>query len=74
MFKTTVKIEGMMCHMCEQHVDNALKEKLGVSKVKSSHKSGETVIISDSELTQAQIEQALDGSGYKVLSAVCMNK
>ncbi len=74
MFRTTAKIEGMMCHMCEQHVDKALKEKLGAQKVKSSHKKGESVILSETELTQAQIEAALEGSGYKVLSVSCETK
>ena len=36
--------------------------------VSSSHKKGETVIISESEITAEQIAKALDDSGYKVLS------
>ncbi len=45
MYKTTVKIDGMMCSMCESHVNDAVRSKLKVKKVTSSHKKGETVII-----------------------------
>ena len=68
MNKTIVKIDGMMCSMCESHVNDAIRSKLSVKKVTSSHKKGETVVISDEALTAKQIEAALDGSGYKVLS------
>ena len=68
MNKTIIKIDGMMCSMCETHVNDAIRSKLSVKKVTSSHKKGETVVISDEALTAQQIEAALDGSGYKVLS------
>ena len=71
MFRTTATIDGMMCGMCEAHVNDAIRDKLPVKKVTSSHKKGETVIISEEKLTAEQIAAALDGSGYKVLSAVC---
>lgn len=68
MYKTTAKIDGMMCGMCEAHVNDAIRSKLSVKKVSSSHKKGETVIISEGEITAEKISAALDGSGYKVLS------
>jgi copper chaperone CopZ len=71
MYKTTVRIDGMMCGMCESHVNDAIRAKLSVRKVSSSHKKGETVIISDNELTQQMITAALDGSGYNVMSVNC---
>ena len=71
MFKITAKIDGMMCSMCEAHVNDTFRNKLGVKKVTSSHKKGESVIISDSELTEEQLTAALEGSGYKVLGAAC---
>ncbi len=68
MYKTTAKIDGMMCGMCEAHVNEAMRSKLSVKKVSSSHKKGETIIISESAFTAEQIAAALEGSGYKVLS------
>ena len=71
MYQTTVKIDGMMCGMCESHVNDAIRAKLSVKKVRSSHKKGETVIISENELTKQMVSAALDGSGYTVMNVIC---
>ncbi len=71
MYKTTVKIDGMMCGMCESHINDAIRTKMPIKKVSSSHKKGETVIISENELTTEMIAAALDGSGYKVMNVTC---
>lgn len=71
MFRTTVRIDGMMCGMCESHVNDALRSKLPVKKVSSSHKKGEANIISNDELTKEMIVNALDGSGYDVMEITC---
>ena len=44
MIKTTVKVDGMMCGMCEAHINDAIRRNFNVKKVKSSHSKGETVI------------------------------
>ena len=44
MFRTVVKIDGMMCGMCEAHINDAIRRNFNVKKVKSSHSKGETVI------------------------------
>lgn len=46
MVKTILKIEGMMCGMCESHINAAIRKHFDVKKVKSSHKKGQTVIVS----------------------------
>ena len=71
MYKTTVKIDGMMCGMCETHINDAIRAKMNIKKVSSSHKNGETVIISENELTSEMITSALDGSGYTVINVIC---
>ena len=71
MYQTTVRIDGMMCGMCESHVNDAIRTKMTVKKVSSSHKKGETVIISENKLSAAMITAALDGSGYTVMSVTC---
>jgi copper chaperone CopZ len=71
MYKITVKIDGMMCGMCESHINDAIRNKMPVKKVSSSHKKGETVIISENELTSETVTAALDGSGYNVMSVTC---
>ena len=30
MYKTTVTIDGMMCGMCESHINNAIRNKITV--------------------------------------------
>ena len=59
MFKTTVDVDGMMCGMCEAHVNDAIRAKFDVKKVSSSHAKGETVIISEAELDEAAIAETI---------------
>ena len=47
MFETIVTVDGMMCGMCESHVNDAIRKAFPVKKVTSSHKKGETVILTD---------------------------
>lgn len=71
MYKTTVKIDGMMCGMCESHINDAIRSKMTVKKVSSSHKKGETVIISENEISAEMITAALEGLGYTVMNLTC---
>jgi copper chaperone CopZ len=66
MQQITVKLEGMMCAMCESHVNDAIRRALPVKKVSSSHSKGETVILTKEDLTEDQIRQALAPTGYQV--------
>ena len=66
MIKATVKIEGMMCPMCEAHTNEAIRNAMDVKKVTSSHKAGETVIIAES-VSEEEVRAAVEKTGYKVL-------
>ena len=68
MIRTTVKIEGMMCGMCEAHINNAIRAAFPVKKVSSSHTKGETVILSDAPLDTEKLRQAVDATGYTFVS------
>ena len=46
MVQTTLKVDGMMCGMCESHVNEVVRKTVQVEKVTSSHTKGETVIVS----------------------------
>lgn len=50
MIKTTLKIDGMMCGMCEAHMNELIRNNFKVKKVSSSAKDGETVVISEDAL------------------------
>ena len=47
MKKITLKIDGMMCGMCESHVNDAIRRAFRVKKVSSSHAKGETIILTE---------------------------
>lgn len=66
MIKTTLKIDGMMCSMCENHINDAIRRALPVKKVSSSHRKGETVIISPEELDETRLRKAIEETGYEL--------
>ena len=47
MIKTVLKVNGMMCGMCEAHMNDLVRKNFQVKKVTSSVKDGETVVISE---------------------------
>ena len=67
MYQIKLQIDGMACGMCEAHVNDAIRKSCKVKKVKSSHRKGETVIQSETILSQEQIQEALAPTGYKVI-------
>ncbi len=67
MYETVVKVEGMMCSMCEAHINQAIRDALPVKKVTSSHKKGQTVITSEQPLDESLVRSTIDATGYRVL-------
>ena len=68
MVKTTVSISGMICGMCEAHINDAVRAAFPVKKVRSSRSKGETVILSEAPLDKEKLRQMIAGAGYIVLS------
>lgn len=68
MIKTTLEIDGMMCGMCESHVNDAVRKFTNVKKVSSSHSKGITEIITEEPLDEEGLKKAIDDTGYRVLS------
>lgn len=68
MIKTTLKIDGMACGMCESHINETIRKNFNVKKVISSHKKGTTEIISESALDESKIKEIMQPTGYKILS------
>ena len=66
MIETKVKVDGMMCGMCEAHVNDAVRRALPVKKVSSSHTKGETVILSEEALDEQALRDAINATGYEV--------
>ncbi len=68
MIKTTVKIDGMMCGMCESHMNDKIRNRFKVKSVKSSHTKGESVILSETKLNEADLRATIEEIGYTPLS------
>ena len=64
MVKTTLKIDGMMCSMCEAHMNDLVRQNCSVKKVTSSAKNGETVVISEEPLDISMLDKEIKGIGY----------
>ena len=67
MVKTVLKIDGMMCGMCEAHMNDLIRKNFKVKKVTSSAKDGETVIISDAELDIPWAKKQIQDIGYEMV-------
>lgn len=68
MQKTVIGIEGMMCGMCESHVNDAIRKVCEVKRVESSHDKKQTIIISEGILDEDAVKKAITDLGYKVTS------
>ena len=68
MIQTTLQIDGMMCGMCESHVNDAIRNAFSVQKVTSSHSKGETVILSEQPLDEALLRSTITATGYELQS------
>lgn len=68
LIRTRVAVDGMMCGMCEAHVNDAVRKAIPVKKVSSSHTKGETLIITEGRPNEELIRKAINDTGYTVLS------
>ena len=66
MWKYTVQVGGMMCSMCESHVNDAVRKAFPVKKVTSSRSKQETTVLAEAELDEAALRAAISATGYEV--------
>lgn len=71
MFKVTLGIDGMMCGMCESHINDAIRREFKVKKVTSSHTKKQTVILTETPLNEDKLKKVIDDTGYTVTSFDC---
>ena len=73
MFKTTLKIEGMMCGMCEAHICDAVRKQIpSAKKVKASHTKGTASFLTEDEVDLGKLTAAIDSTGYTCSSSKCV--
>jgi copper chaperone CopZ len=69
MRKITVGIDGMMCGMCESHINDAVRQKFPqIKKVSADRKKKQAVILSEEELDEQSVKETIDATGYTFLS------
>ena len=73
MIQIVLKIDGMVCGMCETHINDAIRRAFPVKKVVSSHTKGQTVILTENEIDSNQLKSVLAQMGYMILSAEQMS-
>ena len=59
MVKTTLGIDGMMCGMCESHMNDAIRNNFDVKKVTSSHSKKQTEVISEEALDEGKLKEVV---------------
>ena len=68
MKETRIKIEGMMCGMCEAHVCDMIRKAVpGAKKVSASRCRGEAVLRTDGEVDAEALKRAVEAAGYSCL-------
>ena len=66
MTETIIEIDGMMCGMCESHINDVVRKNFSVKKVTSSHSKGRCVILSEQPIDEAVLRDAINATGYEV--------
>ena len=68
MNKVTMKIEGMMCGMCEAHICDTIRKAVpSAKKVTASRNRKEASFLTDQPLDAAGLKAAIDATGYVCL-------
>ena len=69
MIQTILKIDGMMCGMCEAHICDVIRNTVpSAKKVSASHRKGEASFIAEDEADKERLKKAVDATGYTCLS------
>ncbi|MCD8200611.1 MAG: cation transporter [Clostridia bacterium] len=68
MIKIVLGVEGMMCGMCESHVNDVIRKVGGVKKVSSSHAKQRTEVIAEDGADVEAMKEAVASQGYRVFS------
>jgi copper chaperone CopZ len=69
MIKTTLRIDGMMCSMCEAHICDVIRRAVpGAKKVSASHTKGEASFLAETAVDESILKDAIAATGYTCLS------
>ena len=65
MLQITVEVKGVVCGTCEVHVNEAIRKAFPVKKVSSSRSKGQTVILTQEDISETQLKAVITQSGYE---------
>ncbi|MBR5098199.1 MAG: hypothetical protein IK091_03125 [Spirochaetales bacterium] len=69
MIKTTVKIDGMMCSMCEVHICETIRKAVpSAKKVSASRIRKEASFLTEEAVDEKSLASAVNATGYTCLS------
>ena len=70
MVKTIMKIDGMVCGMCESHVCDAIRKAVpSAKKVEASRGKKKASFLTEEAVDPDVLKAAIDATGYKFISA-----
>ena len=70
MYKITVKIDGMMCGMCEAHICDTIRRAFpDAKKVSASRKRSEATFINADAVDEEILKKTIGDTGYVYVSA-----
>ena len=64
MIKTTIAVDGMVCGMCETHIQEAVRKNFHVKKVTANRGKKEAVILSEERLDAEKLKSVISETGY----------
>ena len=75
MFKITAKVEGMMCGMCEAHVQEAIRNAFaGAKKVSASHSKNEVTFQTKEAPDLELLKKIITETGYNYIEGECVEQ
>ena len=68
MIKTTLKIDGMVCGMCEAHICDTIRKAVpSAKKVSASRGKKEATFLTEDTVNEEILKEAIDATGYTCL-------
>ena len=68
MIRTTVKIEGMACGMCEAHICDTIRKTVPEAKKAAASRSRkEATFLTEEAVDAGRLKAAIDATGYTCL-------
>lgn len=67
MIEYTISIDGMMCEMCEAHINDTIRKTIHPEKVYSSHKKAISTFVTKDEIDEAYLQRSIEETGYRII-------